>query len=94
MPPTETKSYTPGAERAARVAADYLIRSGLAQYDSKPWLEPALLEIFSRETHDAEMLEALAEMVKVTRAYIAEGIPVVDNTVRQAKALIAKVEGQ
>ena len=78
MPPTELK-YTAGAERAAHA---------ITQMSRFPVNKLDLAEIISRETHDAEMLEAL----KLAEIYIEDGAPL--TALERIKAIIAKVEGR
>ena len=85
---TETKSYTPGAERAARQVVNGCI-DGATELDYS-----ANAALISRETHDAEMLEALQELLEAATARVAPGLPDMDQAVERAVALIAKLEGR
>ena len=81
MPPTETK-YTPGAERAARKIAYALVQPALA---NTVFNMDEFAAIISRETHDAEMLEALKRIVME---------PIPDSNYDEIRKVIAKVEGR
>ncbi len=86
---TETKSYTAGAERAAR-----------RLYQGARWAKPLeigwMATVISEETHDAEMLEALKYVIEFYGHddQEAEQFPNENCAICKAKAVIAKVEGR
>ena len=91
MPPTETKSYTPGAERAAReIDKRYAYLNGIE----------AVAETISRETGDLKLREQNTEMLEVLKAVLRDvkgsnGLHSIDMAVEVAiEILIAKVEGR
>ena len=89
MPPTDQKTYTPGAERAARKIAYALVQPALA---NTVFNMDEFAATVSRETHDAEMLEALRvalEFLTGANTLNADGY-----ICSRIEALIAKVEGR
>ena len=81
MPQTETK-YTAGAERAARQCQKMQWSRRLTDAD--------IAEIISRETHDAEMLEALKACYDTLSGGSYHNAP----SCELARQVIAKVEGK
>lgn len=91
MPPTDTKTYSPGAERAIIKICGSIY--ALSQVAIPAKLQHDFVECVSRETHDAEMLEALRTILSSTD-HITEPLSNLLQIRATAGALIAKVEGR
>ena len=91
MPPADTETYSPGAERAAE-EIDTAYGCSQAFNDSPP-SRTNVADIISRETHDAEMLEALRTILSSTD-HITEPLSNLLQIRATAGALIAKVDGR
>lgn len=90
MPPTDQKTYTSGAERAARKIAYALVQPALA---NTVFNMDEFAAIISRQTHDAEMLEALRTVSTIVRTRGPEKWFPIEVRIL-VEDLIRKVEGR